>query len=61
MQTAVLNDGAYFLKCFRRGFPDRDHSDDTAGTRTVFAMALERLERANRRFTVSFSTTARPC
>lgn len=48
MKTAVLIDGAFFLKCFRRAFPDRDHRDPDIVAKTTFSVALEHLRRAKR-------------
>lgn len=48
VKTAVLIDGAFFLKCFRRTFPDRDHRDPTTVAKTVFALACEHVRRAHR-------------
>lgn len=48
MKTAVLIDGAFFLKCFRRSFPDRDHRDPASVARTAFSLALEHIRRAGR-------------
>lgn len=48
MKTAVLIDGAFFLKCFRRTFPDRDHRDSSTVARTAHALAIEHLHRARR-------------
>ncbi|AWV08487.1 NYN domain-containing protein [Marilutibacter maris] len=48
MKTAVLIDGAFFLKCFRHAFPDRDHQDAAIVARTAFSVALEHLRRAKR-------------
>jgi len=43
MKTAVLIDGAFFLKCSRRAFPDRDHRDPASVARTAFSLALEHI------------------
>ena len=48
MRTAVLIDGAFFLKCFRRAFPDRDHSDAVTVAKTAFSVAVEHIRRAKR-------------
>lgn len=48
MKTAVLIDGAYFLKCFRRAFPGRDHRDAAVVARTAFSLAVEHLRRTKR-------------
>lgn len=48
MKTAVLIDGAFFLRCFRRAFPDRDHRDPSVVARTVFSLAVEHLRRTRR-------------
>lgn len=48
MKTAVLVDGAFFLKCFRSSFPDRDHRDAGIVADTLFAIALEHVRRVRR-------------
>lgn len=48
MKTAVLIDGAFFLKCFRRAFPDRNHRDAETVAKTVFTVAVQHLRRADR-------------
>ena len=48
MKTAVLIDGAFFLKSFRRAFPDRDPRDAESVAKTVFSVAIEHLRRAKR-------------
>lgn len=48
MKTAVLIDGAYFLRCFRNTFPDRDRDDADIVARTAFALAIEHVRRAKK-------------
>lgn len=48
MKTAVLVDGAFFLKCFRSSFPDRDHRDASIVADTLFAVAVEHVRRVRR-------------
>ena len=48
MKTAVLIDGAFFLRCFRQAFPDRNHADPRIVAETAFAVAVEHLARAKR-------------
>lgn len=48
MKTAVLVDGAFFLKRFRNSFPDRDHRNAAIVADTLFAVALEHVRRVRR-------------
>lgn len=48
MKTAVLVDGAFFLKRFRNSFPDRDHRNAGIVAETLFAVALEHVRRVRR-------------
>lgn len=48
MRTAILIDGAFFLRRFRRVFPDGDHRDPSVVAKTVVALAMEHLERLGR-------------
>lgn len=48
MKAAVLIDGEFFLKCFRRAFPNRNHRDAETVAKTVFTVAVQHLRRADR-------------
>lgn len=48
MRTAILIDGAFFLRRFRRVFPDGDHRDPSVVAKTVSALAGEHLRRLER-------------
>jgi uncharacterized LabA/DUF88 family protein len=47
-KTAVLIDGAFFLRCFRRSFSDRNHRDPAIVAKTALTVAIEHVKRAGR-------------
>ncbi|PJK15140.1 NYN domain-containing protein [Lysobacteraceae bacterium NML07-0707] len=49
MSTAIMIDGAYFLKRFKHSFPDYDSRNAEVVAKAVFSMAVEHLKRAKRK------------